>query len=156
MTIYTQINSVPNPRVKAFVPQSSNPTHLTIGRLAREADVGLETICYYQTRNLIPVPTESGGYRQYPVTLIARIHFIKRAQELGFALDEIGELLRLDEKIDKRTIRNLAKKKIEQVQLKLNDLQRIQTTLQQLVHHCSHSATSERCPIIASLCGTET
>jgi DNA-binding transcriptional MerR regulator len=75
----------------------------------------------------------SGSYRQYPVAIINRIRFIKRSQELGFSLDEISELLRLDEKIDKRTIRSLANQKIEQIQQKLDDLQQMQTTLQQLV-----------------------
>lgn len=134
---------------------SPTPTHLTIGRLAREAGVGIETIRYYQQRQLLPLPPSNGSYRQYPVAIINRICFIKRSQELGFSLDEISELLRLDEKIDKRTIRSLAKQKIEQIQQKLDDLQRMQTTLQQLVDHCSHSASRERCPIIASLSGNQ-
>ena len=133
---------------------SPTPTHLTIGRLAREAGVGIETIRYYQQRQLLPLPPSNGSYRQYPVAIINRIRFIKRSQELGFSLDEISELLRLDEKIDKRTIRNIATRKVEQIQEKLDDLQRMQTTLQQLVHHCSHSSSTERCPIIASLSDT--
>jgi len=109
---------------------------LTIGRLAREAGVGIETIRYYQQRQLLPLPPSNGSYRQYPVAIINRIRFIKRSQELGFSLDEISELLRLDEKIDKRTIRSLANQKIEQIQQKLDDLQQMQTTLQQRVDHC--------------------
>lgn len=126
-------------------------SYLTIGRLARQAGVGVETVRYYQTRGLIPVPPESSSYRQYPVTLIARIHFIKRAQELGFSLDEIIELLQLDEQTDRKTIRQLASAKIEQIQQKLDDLVRMQNTLQGLVTSCNHAASGQRCPIIASL-----
>lgn len=129
----------------------STTANLTIGRLARQAGVGIETIRYYQTRGLLPVPPASGSYRQYPATLIARIHFIKRAQELGFSLDEIGELLQLDEQTDRKTIRQLASTKIEQIQHKLNDLARMQNTLQKLVANCSHAPARQPCPIIASL-----
>jgi Hg(II)-responsive transcriptional regulator len=134
---------------------SDNSTaFLTIGRLATKASVGVETVRYYQERGLLPIPHSSGGYRQYPIALVDRIRFIKRSQELGFSLDEISELLRLDEKIDKRTIRSIANQKIKQIQQKLDDLQQMQTTLRQLVHHCSHTGAKERCPIIASLSDT--
>ncbi|HQQ74864.1 MAG TPA: MerR family transcriptional regulator, partial [Pseudomonadales bacterium] len=76
---------------------------LTIGKLAKQAGVGIETVRYYQSRGLIPVPPETGSYRQYPASLVARIQFIKRAQELGFSLDEIGELLQLDQHTDRKT-----------------------------------------------------
>ncbi|HQQ64310.1 MAG TPA: MerR family DNA-binding protein [Pseudomonadales bacterium] len=124
---------------------------LTIGKLAKQAGVGIETVRYYQTRGLMPVPPETGSYRQYPVSLVARIQFIKRAQELGFSLDEIGELLQLDQHTDRKTIRQLASGKIEQIQQKLDDLTRMQTTLQALVASCSHASALQPCPIIVSL-----
>jgi MerR family mercuric resistance operon transcriptional regulator len=130
--------------------KSSNSSPLTIGRLARQAGVGVETIRYYLTRGLLPLPPDTDSYRQYPVTYIDRIRFIKRAQELGFSLDEIHELLQLDEHTDRKIIRHLATTKIEQIQQKLHDLLRMQTTLQELVTTCSHTSARQRCPIIAS------
>jgi len=126
---------------------------LTIGRLATKARVGVETIRYYQERGLLPIPHSSGGYRQYPIALVDRIRFIKRAQELGFSLDEISELLRLDEKIDRRTIRNIANKKIGITQQKIEDLTRMKSTLERLVSACTSSEAKQRCPIIVSLSG---
>ena len=76
---------------------SNTSDSLTIGRLAHAAGVGVETIRYYQRRGLLPVPESAGTFRQYPLALTARIHFIKRAQDLGFSLDEITELLRLED-----------------------------------------------------------
>lgn len=123
---------------------------LTIGRLAKAAGVGIETIRYYQTRGLLPMPPATGSYRQYPLEYIDRIRFIKRAQELGFALDEIHELLQLDEHTDRKTIRQLATTKIEQIQQKLDGLTRMQATLQRLVTSCSHTAKTRPCPIIVA------
>lgn len=74
------------------------PASRTIGRLARAAGVGVETIRYYQQRGLLPVPASVGAFRHYPLQLTARIRFIKRSQELGFSLDEITGL-RLDRAI---------------------------------------------------------
>lgn len=129
----------------------TSTTFLTIGRLATKAHVGVETIRYYQERGLLPIPHSNGGYRQYSITLVDRIRFIKRSQELGFSLDEITELLRLDEKTDRTTIRNIANKKINQIQQKVADLSRMQHVLEDLVLSCSHTSTKQRCPIIATL-----
>lgn len=136
-------------------PSTTNITpSLTIGRLAKQAGVGVETVRYYQRRGLLPTPPDHGGYRQYPVALLNRIRFIKRAQELGFSLDEIQELLQLDEHTDRASIRQLATTKIAQIQKKMDDLSRIQATLQQLVGCCAETDTKAPCPIIASLADT--
>ena len=90
------------------VRSSPVPQALTIGRLARAADVGVETIRYYQERQLLPVPPSSGAFRYYPVSLIERIRFIKHAQELGFSLGEVGELLQLEDGADRSSIRRIA------------------------------------------------
>ena len=127
---------------------------LTIGRLATKASVGVETVRYYQERGLLPIPHSSGGYRQYPIALVDRIRFIKRSQELGFSLDEITELLRLNEKTDRTTIRNIASKKIDQIQQKVTDLSRMQHVLEELVLSCSHTSSKQCCPIIATLAGS--
>lgn len=127
------------------------PASLTIGRLAKQAGIGVETVRYYQRRGLLPVPPDHGSYRQYPVALLDRIRFIKRAQELGFSLDEILELLGLDENTDRSAIRQLAATKIIHIQQKLDDLTRMQATLQHLVSCCAETNRDAPCPIIASL-----
>ena len=130
---------------------SISPESLTIGRLARAAGVGVETIRYYQQRGLLPVPTSEGSFRQYPVALTARIHFIKRAQELGFSLDEITELLRLEDGAHRSSIRRIATDRLVQIEKKVADLKRMQKTLKQLVIECGHTRRDLPCPIIASL-----
>ena len=86
-----------------------NDGTLTIGRLARAAGVGIETIRYYQRRELLPLPEpHDGAFRHYPPRLVDRIHFIKRSQELGFSLDEIAKLLQFEDGADRRAIRSLA------------------------------------------------
>ena len=124
---------------------------LTIGRLAKAADVGVETIRYYQERALLSVPEARGTYRQYPVAVIDRIRFIKRAQELGFTLDEIAGLLSLQDGIDRRSIRAIAAARVEQIEAKLADLQRMRRTLRHLLHECEHTKANMPCPIIESI-----
>jgi Hg(II)-responsive transcriptional regulator len=130
---------------------TNSPESLTIGRLARAAGVGVETIRYYQQRGLLPVPTSEGTFRQYPVALTARIHFIKRAQELGFSLDEITELLRLEDGAHRNLIRRIAADRLAQIEKKVVDLKRMQKTLKHLVAECEHTRGDLPCPIIASL-----
>ncbi len=127
------------------------PESLTIGGLARVAGVGIETIRYYQQRGLLPVPPAVGAYRRYPVTLNARIRFIKRAQELGFSLDEIAQLLKLEDGSNRSSIRHIATDRLSQIEQKLNDLRRMQKTLKHLVGECEHTGKNLPCPIIATL-----
>lgn len=124
---------------------------LTIGRLARAAGVGVETIRYYQGRGLVPVPETQGAYRYYPADLVERILFIKRAQALGFSLDEIAQLLLLEQGGKRSAIRKIASSRLEQVEAKLADLIRIQSVLKHLVSSCEHSAQAAPCPIIQAL-----
>lgn len=128
---------------------------LTIGRLARAAEVGIETIRYYQQRGLLPVPATIGAYRYYPPALTARIRFIKRAQELGFSLDEITELLRLEDGSNRKSIRCIASDRLSQIELKLADLKRMQKALRHLLAACEHTGSSQPCPIIATLAQQE-
>lgn len=131
------------------------PKHhtLTIGRLARAAGVGVETIRYYQQRGLLPVPEQTGAYRHYPVTLIQRIRFIKRAQELGFSLQEIAGLLQLEDGTNRDAIQHIAADRLAQIEQKLRDLGRMQATLKHLLSQCEHTDSQQPCPIIASLSG---
>jgi MerR family mercuric resistance operon transcriptional regulator len=124
---------------------------MTIGRLARAAGVGIETIRYYQRRALLPVPSAVGAFRHYPVTSIERIRFIKRAQELGFSLDETAELLRLEDGSNRTSIRRIASDRLLQIERKLADLKRMQRVLKRLVVQCEHARVNQPCPIIATL-----
>jgi len=124
---------------------------LTIGKLAKFAGVGVETIRYYQQRGLLPVPESSGAYRHYPVSLGNRIRFIKRAQELGFSLEEVSELLSLEDGIDRASIRHIASERLEEIQAKLDDLNRMKKALSHLIRECEHTGDEEPCPIIATL-----
>ncbi|TAM26546.1 MAG: MerR family transcriptional regulator [Nevskiaceae bacterium] len=133
----------------------TKPQTMTIGRLAKAAGVGVETIRYYQQRGLLPVPMAVGAYRHYPVAMNARIRFIKRAQELGFTLDEISELLRLEDGSDRSSIRRIASDRLGQIESKLQDLRRMQKTLKHLVGACEHTGKGLPCPIIATLAGSD-
>lgn len=130
---------------------ASAPASMTIGRLARAAGVGVETIRYYQQRGLLPVPTSVGAFRHYPVALTARIRFVKRAQELGFSLDEIAELLRLEDGTKRSSIRRVASDRLVQIEHKLADLKRMQKVLKQLLVECEHTLADRPCPIIETL-----
>ena len=123
----------------------------TIGRLARAADVGVETVRYYQQRKLLPVPATQGSFRRYDEGLVQRIRFIKRAQELGFALEEIRELLRLNDGTDRRAIRRISTARLNQIEDKLTDLNRMRTALKHLIAECESAETSRPCPIIETL-----
>lgn len=130
-------------------------TALTIGRLARAADVGIETIRYYQRRNLLPLPQRSrdSAFRAYPTELINRIRFIKRAQELGFTLDEIATLLQLEDGANRRAIRKVASARLEEIRERLADLKRMEKALSHLIAHCEATGQAHSCPIIDTLLG---
>ncbi|MBI3230763.1 MAG: MerR family transcriptional regulator [Burkholderiales bacterium] len=130
------------------------PPTLTIGQLAKAAGVGVETIRYYQKRTLLPTGTlQDGAIRRYPASLVQRIAFIKRAQKLGFVLDEIVTLLQLDDGLERCTIRQLANERLHTIQQKIADLQHIEKALQALVEACHDEQQNPTCPIIATLGG---
>lgn len=128
-----------------------NRDALTIGALAAAAEVGVETVRYYQRRGLLPVPQSAGGYRRYGADAVARLRFIRRAQTLGFSLEEIGELLQLQDGTDRRSVRRIASARLAQLHTRIADMQRMAHTLQQLIAECEHAARAPRCPIIASI-----
>lgn len=128
------------------------PLSLTIGSLAEAALVNLETIRFYQRKGLMPEPERAqGSIRRYGRSDLARVRFIKSAQRLGFSLDEIGELLKLDDGTHCREARKLAELKLVNVREKLADLQRIESVLDQLVDRCASARGAVACPLIASL-----
>lgn len=125
---------------------------LTIGRLADEAGVGVETIRYYQRRGLMAEPLRPGqGPRRYDGDAVKRVRFIKRAQALGFTLEEIGSLLELDDAIACRQTRELATHKLHTIEAKLADLRAMRSALTALLRRCDAGAAHGRCPIIRAL-----
>jgi len=126
-------------------------SRVTINKAAERAGVGVETIRYYQRIGLIEEPVKPvQGYRVYPEQTIAQIHFIKRAQALGFTLKEIMVLMELGEKQCLET-RELAELKLELVQNKIRDLQSIEHNLRDLIQYCQARKDDEACPIIFSI-----
>jgi Hg(II)-responsive transcriptional regulator len=127
---------------------------LTSGTAASRAGVNLETLRYYERRGLLPDPPRSqANYRLYSEDAIRRIRFIKRAQELGFTLVEIKELLMLTESVDAECsdVRQKALAKIRDVELRMRDLKRIKRTLEQLAEQCPGSSALNECPILRAL-----
>ena len=129
---------------------ATTPAGVTIGRLAREAGVNIETIRYYQRRGLVATPRKPpGGVRRYMPETLARLHFIKRAQELGFSLREIAELLKLGDGSCKET-RAIAEHRLADIETRIRDLQSMRATLDKLIRTC-RAGNQPPCPIIASL-----
>lgn len=123
---------------------------LTIGRLAREAGVHVETVRYYQRVGLVNEPPRPpGGYRVYPAATVDRIRFIKRAQGLGFSLQEITELLELGDG-HCADVRSRAERKLATIEQQIADLNTLRDTLSQLVQACG-TDSQPHCPIIESL-----
>lgn len=124
----------------------------TIGALAFEAGVNVETIRFYQRKNLLAEPERPyGGIRRYGLSEVARVRFIKAAQRLGFTLEEIAQLLQLDDGTQCTKARLIGEKKLADVRQRLADLQRIETALADLVGHCARTRGKVACPLIASL-----
>lgn len=131
-------------------------TTFKVGEVAAYAKVNKETVRYYEKRNLIPKPDRRrSGYRIFTQRHIDQIKFIKRAQELGFTLSEIKELLelRLDENTSCSQIRREAQGKYRDVVEKIEDLQRIKNTLTDLIDSCSGAGPKGDCPILSALEG---
>ena len=127
-------------------------SELTIGSLADEAGVNVETIRYYQRRGLMPQPDKPAqGYRRYDATTVKRVRFIKRAQALGFTLEEIGGLLKLDEAHACAETRELASHKLQTIETKLADLVAMRKALTALLCQCDAGAMKGNCPIIHAL-----
>ncbi len=126
--------------------------NLTIGALAEAAAVNVETIRFYQRKGLLPEPDRPlGRIRRYGEAQWARVRFIKAAQRLGFSLDEIAELLKLEDGTHCDEARRLAEQKLQSVHARLADLRRIESALSQLVAHCGSARGAVQCPLILSL-----
>jgi len=126
-------------------------TLLTIGRLAKAAEVNVETIRYYQRVGLVVEPVKPlEGFRVYQDETIHRIRFIKRAQKLGFSLQDIAHLLELGEG-HCNDVREQAEAKLKQIEAQIKDLQSMRKTLKKLITECSAGNENGDCPIVQSL-----
>lgn len=125
---------------------------MTIGRLSEKTGVHVETIRYYQRLGLMPTPARpSGSVRRYAEEAVSRLQFIKRAQALGFSLDEVRLLLQLSVGEHCAETRTLAEQKVRIVKRKISDLRRIQAALDKLINACGAGGRGRGCPIIESL-----
>ena len=127
---------------------------LTIGRLARVAGVNLETVRYYERCGLLAKPPRSrSGYRLFPVEAARRLRFIRRAQELGFSLGEIRELLslRVSRTAKSADVRKRAEAKIVDIDAKIKSLDSMKRTLRKLTNACEGCGPVAECPILESL-----
>lgn len=129
----------------------------TIGKAARMAGVGVETIRFYERRGLIrqPLKPRYGGFRVYPGETVRRIRFIRQAQELGFSLREIQDLLslRADPKTDSGEVRERAEAKVTEVNRKIMELERIRSALEALIAACPGGGALRACSIMDALEG---
>jgi MerR family mercuric resistance operon transcriptional regulator len=124
---------------------------MRIGELARSVDVNVETIRYHQRIELLELPEKPyGGMRSYNDQDLQRLRFIRRAQQLGFSLEDIRELLELSSS-DCERVEKLAAEKLSQVKAKLRQLRKIESILAKTVKQCASRKGNEPCPIIETL-----
>lgn len=131
----------------------------TIGRAAKAANVNVETIRFYERRGLVAQPsTPSQGYREYPSETVDRIRFIRQAQEIGFSLREIHELLalRTDPHGDCSDVRARANAKLDEVNSKIGQLQSVRTALKKLIAACPGKGAVQYCSILEEVSALET
>jgi MerR family copper efflux transcriptional regulator len=126
---------------------------MTIGKLAQQAGVAVDTVRYYERTGLLPEPLRrESGYRAYSADTVKRLRFIRRAKALGFTLQEISELLALAApRADVRKVKRAAQVKLDLLDDKIAELERIRGGLRQLVAHCPGHGESADCPILNAL-----
>lgn len=127
---------------------------LSIGQVARQSGVGVETIRFYEREGLLEEPPRrASGYRQYSEQVVTRLHFIKRAQRLGFSLKEINELLllRVDTDTSCEQVKQRTEAKIAEVERKLVELQRMRQALLHVATLCAGPGPTGACPMLEAL-----
>jgi MerR family mercuric resistance operon transcriptional regulator len=131
---------------------SATQETFSIGPFAKAAGVNVETIRFYQRRRLLVEPDRPpGGIRRYGTAEVARVKFVKSAQRLGFTLDEVAQLLRLEDGTHCKEAASLAALRLVDVRSRLADLKRMETALAALVKQCDTRQCSVSCPLITSL-----
>jgi MerR family copper efflux transcriptional regulator len=124
---------------------------MRIGKASREAGVNVQTLRYYERRGLLPKTSRlASGYREYDPATVALVRFIRNAQELGFTLNEISELiaLRTNRSRSDEDVRQLATKKIEAMDRRIRQLTQMKTELAELVERCGPTRCKDDCVII--------
>lgn len=132
---------------------------MNIGEVAALAELPVATVRYYEKRGLIPEPPRTAsGYRQYPPQAVDRLRFVKRAQALGFALEEIGELLdlRVEDGAACEAVEARTRAKLADVRGRIEALRRLEAVLENLATSCRSRTPTEECPVLDTLAETET
>ncbi len=125
---------------------------LGIGQLAKQGGVGIDTVRYYERSGLLAPRTRlASGYRRYSEVELARLHFIRRAQALGFTLKEIKELLALSARRDVGRVKRSAQRKLLDVKARIGALERVRDGLQTLIAACPGHGRAADCPILMAL-----
>lgn len=129
---------------------------LRTAEVAEQAGVNIETLRFYERKGILPEPPRRpSGYREYPPETVERVRFIKRAQELGFSLREVQDLLDLRqmERVKAGRVRKVAEAKLEEIEHKIRDLEAMRQSLSELLCACDGQKPITSCPIIESLSG---
>lgn len=129
-------------------------SQLSIGQVAKQAGVSVETLRFYEKQGLLSKPARSAsGYRCYDASVVRRVRFIQRAKELGFALREVAELLNLRQTrhTSCAQVRSVALAKMADIDQKLTDLQRMRMALENLAARCELEGTMGDCPLLDAL-----
>ena len=125
---------------------------LSIGGLAKQAGVAIDTVRYYERNGLLaPAGRLASGYRRYGAEELKRLRFIRRAKVLGFTLDDIRSLLALSAERDVARVRAAAQRKLGDIELRITELERIRSGLRTLIDACPGHGGSEACPILNAL-----
>lgn len=133
---------------------ANRSTHFTIGALARQAGVAIDTIRYYEREQLLPPPVRRpSGYREYDAQAVERVRFIRRAKDLGFSLQEIRDLLALESDRDHgvQGIKQRASKRLDELNQRIAEMTETRDLLSRLVEACPGEGAPECCPILSSM-----
>ncbi|MDC0935673.1 heavy metal-responsive transcriptional regulator [Pirellulales bacterium] len=127
---------------------------MKIGEVAKQSEVGVETIRYYEREGLLAKPERKpSGYRQYDESVVARLRFIRRTKELGFTLAEIKEFLGLwfDANTRCEHVRHRAELKITDIEEKIRSLQKMKRSLQRIISECTEKGSVDDCPLLEGI-----
>ncbi len=131
---------------------------MKIGELAKRADVPTDTVRFYEREGVMPPPMRrESGYRDYSEVDVKRLQFVRRAKRLGFTLSEVQDLLGLseDRTDDMAMLSHHASAKLQDIDSRIEELQRVRSALQTLVNECPGSGQLDACPILAALSGDD-
>jgi MerR family transcriptional regulator, copper efflux regulator len=129
---------------------------LSIGQIAEQAGVAVDTVRYYERNGLMtPAGRLASGYRRYGISELRRLRFIRRAKGLGFTLDDIRALLALSDERDVAEVKRAAQRKLDDIDHRIAELQRVRAGLNTLIAACPGHGRAEACPILNALSNEE-